>query len=166
MDTLIGVIVTVASGLTCFWYLICVICLVQSVRDGTTFVLLTSQSVCDVLALIQYIIFGFEITFEWKFNFCTYPQNGPACFIASSSTSLFPTTSLLRPTELLSNKGTRNLDLKANCEGFHINMVRRAGWDHSAPRVLGGSGHRILHECAQAISAGFENQRKPCANVL
>ncbi|TMS35417.1 hypothetical protein L596_002827 [Steinernema carpocapsae] len=66
MDTLIGVIVTVASGLTCFWYLICVICLVQSVRDGTTFVLLTSQSVCDVLALIQYIIFGFEITFEWK----------------------------------------------------------------------------------------------------
>ncbi|KAK0395714.1 hypothetical protein QR680_001396 [Steinernema hermaphroditum] len=67
MDVLIGSIVSSSSGLTFMWYLLCVVCLIQSVRDGPTFVLLTSQGICDLCALLQYFIFGLEITFERKF---------------------------------------------------------------------------------------------------
>uniref|UniRef100_A0A0M3IEL5 G_PROTEIN_RECEP_F1_2 domain-containing protein n=1 Tax=Ascaris lumbricoides TaxID=6252 RepID=A0A0M3IEL5_ASCLU len=56
-----GIFITSTSIITVIWYIFVLIAEYISIVEAESFILLTSQSICDICSLLQYVLLGIEI---------------------------------------------------------------------------------------------------------
>lgn len=67
-----GIFITSTSIITVIWYIFVLIAEYISIVEAESFILLTSQSICDICSLLQYVLLGIEILIGNEVNYFIY----------------------------------------------------------------------------------------------